>query len=690
MNDVYVGPKVQRCKGGTPQGRGVKMKPCLPRAKPLPDKGPAQKPFTGKVFYLDVTSALVAEKLEKDIKELGGTVEGFLSKEITYLITNKKEAKCAKTLKFTSMPSPESGQNPGIVSARPSTHKAAHQEGGSSKKPEKDDVSRGKSLLKKAMKETKILQKNSILANALNWGVRILHVEEAKIYIEQKKRSLQQVKQSEASAKPVVKRPVRRKVKAQKLSSPFIKVEDSSCQYRPLYLVPPHFRSFQSPISKPCYSVDKKAVAAPKETDKKQSVHKTWHGQDGGNNSHFKVREEKKRGYCECCLQKYDDLDAHLVSQQHKTYAQGPYYQDVDNLISSFEFDFVDWSQCRQDANSDEALLPAVIIKQEEKEIPPISDHTFQNMPSNNIPEPDVVKETEVNASQDLTCTVLNTVRCSEPISAFPCTVQPVCLATCLADSPYKQPGAPIITPCSETLVSPVPMDETGNVLIVYNTDGSQKDMLPQETNTQRLTEWHPPEAAKAIQNTFSDSAVVCPSKKIKLAFSDSAVVCPSKKIKLDDSLDLLPLCSRTLEAEQMIGLPPSGISVYNEDMETSCPSKLFEALPSQGPHCSPSKLHGNVKALVCSARRQEDVHYNPRCKISVPVEQYEFSSSKERLVAMFESSNVQSEFYGFCCSSLDSPSRMEDTEDRPSSHRNILWSMFSHTGSSACTFNGF
>ena len=56
------------------------------------------KPLWGKVFYIDLPSVTVSEKLQKDIKDLGGRVEEFLSKDINYLISNKKEAKFAQTL----------------------------------------------------------------------------------------------------------------------------------------------------------------------------------------------------------------------------------------------------------------------------------------------------------------------------------------------------------------------------------------------------------------------------------------------------------------------------------------------------------------------------------------------------------------------------------------------------------------
>ncbi|XP_044150323.1 LOW QUALITY PROTEIN: protein DBF4 homolog A [Bufo gargarizans] len=439
---------MQRSKAGT-QGRGVKMKPGQPTAKKLPDKAPTHKPFAGRVFYLDIASRLVAEKLEKDIKELGGTVEGFLSKEISFLITSKKEAKCTKSLRYQcSLPSPEPAS--GSSSARPSAYRGHVQDGGSRKKPEKEDVSRGKSLLKKVIKEQEILPKNSILANALNWGVRILHLDEAKIYIDQKKRSLQQGKQPEqadAPTKTVAKRPARRKVKAQKLKIPFIKVEDSSCQYRPLYLVLPLFRSFQSPASKNCRPADKKPAAAQKRTETKQNLNKTWHGQEEGNISHNKLKEQKKRGYCECCLQKYDDLEAHLLSPQHKNYAQGPHYQDVDNLITLFEFDFVDWSKCRHEAQGSGLFIPAA-VKQEEKEFPPQINHVPTNPSTVHNLKSGVVQETESTKPPDAACSLVNNLVCySEPMFTTPCPPQSMCSITCVTDSFSKPLSSQVITP---------------------------------------------------------------------------------------------------------------------------------------------------------------------------------------------------------------------------------------------------
>ncbi|XP_077124379.1 protein DBF4 homolog A isoform X2 [Ranitomeya variabilis] len=637
---------MQRSKEAT-QGRGVKMKPGQLMAKKLPDKGPTQKPFTGRVFYLDITSRLVAEKLEKDIKELGGIVEGFLSKEISCLITSKKEAKCAKSLKYQcSIPSPEPAS--GSSSARPSDQRGDYQDGGSSKKPGKEDVSRGKSLLKKVIKEQEIISKNSILANAMNWGVRILHLDDAKIYIDQKKRLLQPMQQTEkpdAPTKPVDKRQTRRQTKVQKLKSPFIKVEDSSCQYRPIFLVLPLFRSFQS-TAKNCRPVANKPVAAPKQTEIKQNLNKTWHGQ-GQNEGNIspKLEERKRQGYCECCLQKYEDLATHLASPQHVNYGLGPYYQDVDNIITSFEFDFINWS----------ALRP-------ESQGPGLHIHASNDSPKAfsvkvlKIGVP--LKEMKTATPPEVASPSGNNLVChSEPIFTIPCTPQSVCSVTCVTDSLSKPPSSQVITPSYEN-VSPTKLPEPTNNSPDHN-EFTQKDLHPKE-NESRLSETTP-----------SDLNYL----------SDPVKFCPGKRFKLDDF---------TVETDNVSVPPPIGTTEPCKDVEHASPLQQSDTLCHLPPSSPTSKLHRKVKQLEQKARKQEELPCNSSPKVSVPLDECALCASRDRLESLFQSSDAPSEFYGFSCNSVDSLQCVEDMEQQPSSHGHILWSFFSHTSSSASTFYGF
>ncbi|XP_068091628.1 protein DBF4 homolog A isoform X2 [Hyperolius riggenbachi] len=323
-----------------------------PRIKRPPEKDPAGKPLAGRVFYLDIPSKVTSERLEKDIKDLGGTVEGFLSKEISCLITTKKEAKCTKALKFScSLSSPDPSTTPGRSPAQPGSHRAGNQKGEANKKPAKDDVSRGKSLLKKVIKEQEILPKNSILANAWNWGIRVLHVDDAKIYLDKKRKSMQPVKQPpDVQNKPFVYR----KRKAQKLRRPCLKVEDDKSLYQPIFLESPLLRSFTtSPWSK-----DAEANEAKRVEGIRKKLKKTFPGQDIESRVQEVLKEDKKRRqkkirYCECCQKNYVDLDAHTLTERHKKfYEKESHYQDLDNLIKTLHLDFVDWAKYRQEARS--------------------------------------------------------------------------------------------------------------------------------------------------------------------------------------------------------------------------------------------------------------------------------------------------------------------------------------------------
>lgn len=54
-------------------------------------------------------------------------MESFLSKDISYLVSNKKEAKFAPTLgQISPVPSPESARNGGNSSSHPSNRKGQH------------------------------------------------------------------------------------------------------------------------------------------------------------------------------------------------------------------------------------------------------------------------------------------------------------------------------------------------------------------------------------------------------------------------------------------------------------------------------------------------------------------------------------------------------------------------------------
>ncbi|KAM4705169.1 protein DBF4 homolog A [Rhinophrynus dorsalis] len=649
-------------KGAESHGRGVKMKPVQSTVKKQSTKVPSTicKPLAGKVFYLDLTSKLVSEKLEKDIKELGGAVEGFLSKEISYLITSKKEAKCMKTLKYiSSIPSPESPQNTGECSTRPSNRNGC-QEGSPCEKPEKGLVSRGKSLVKKAIKEQEILPKNSILSNALNWGVKILHVDEAKRYIEQKKCLLQREKKTQTSVKAVVKRPSRQKVKPQKLKSPFIKVEDNSCQYRPLYLVLPLFRSFQNPTSKPHISVDKKVNAGPKLPETKQSKNKPCNGQETGNNVNTKLKEQKKQGYCECCLKKYDDLESHVLSQQHMSYAEGSHYQDVDNLISAFDFDFVDWSKYKNGQKSVGILMLAERNRQEEQEINQANKFSLQKNSSEKKP---TMKTNNLQDKHVAVCTPSHSAVCNiEPMCYLPSPNESVCTKKCSDSITMQQHVTNSMTPLSLKTGFPASIGDVEMLSIINNKINQSEGG---ENQIQGLNvELEPCKSPKNHQKCVSEPA----GSFLNQTFNPNMV----DDISVRTASHLRPM----VNTEQ------------NGTLEKTCPSMQSDESISHMSDCETSgKPHRKVKTLRKN-RSKDELYCRFAQKVSVPQDEEDFSLPNESLLALFASSDENKEFVGFTNSSLYNADCVE--EDQEVNQENMLWSLFSHTTTSASSFIGF
>ncbi|TNN75717.1 Protein DBF4 A [Liparis tanakae] len=242
----HAGPKWQR--------KGVGDKAMLSQAKPTCGSSSAQaKPFAGKVFYLDLPSNRIAEMLENDIKDLGGTVEKFFSKEIKYLVSNKREARYVQCIRQDSaVPKADSGPS--------STHPRSNRDKIKSTPQGQTDTfgpSRGKSLVEKVVKEQEGVKMNKILSNALEWGVKILYIDDILAYVKKKKK----IVSSQCPATTAVKTSVRaesaakqgfQKCKGGRIGKPFVKVEDSSRHYRPIYLTMVNMPEFNLKTAPPC------------------------------------------------------------------------------------------------------------------------------------------------------------------------------------------------------------------------------------------------------------------------------------------------------------------------------------------------------------------------------------------------------------------------------------------------------
>ncbi|XP_038567400.1 protein DBF4 homolog A [Micropterus salmoides] len=350
MKDNIMKPKrIQRHTGSNWQGKSVSGgdKAALSQAKPISRvSSPAKiKPFAGKVFYLDLPSNKRADTLESDIKELGGTVEKFFSKEIKYLISNKREARYVQCFRQDSpVPSPDSGQSSPHPCSKP--HRpGSHGDNVKSRSPGQTDAfvtSRGKSLVERVVKEQERVQMNKILSNALEWGVKIFYIDDIISYVQKKKKIISSqcpAAKTSVKAESASKQGIQ-KCKGGRLSKPFIKVEDSSRHYRPISLTMPNMPEFNLKTVPPCspFCVEEKDPPGNKQRGnrgpKASASEERAHGRK-------KNRDKKRGGYCECCMIKYENIKTHLQSERHKAFSKSNKYLVVDKLVSTLHCNFI-------------------------------------------------------------------------------------------------------------------------------------------------------------------------------------------------------------------------------------------------------------------------------------------------------------------------------------------------------------
>ncbi|XP_061873460.1 protein DBF4 homolog B-like [Colius striatus] len=295
--------------------------------------GPAARPLRGKSFYLDVPSGPSARQLAAVIGRLGGVTENFLSKEVTYVVSSNREAKGGKGRAWAERRSSTSAKDAKATGPVPSASKGTqtrpHQ-----KPPDAVLISRGKELLQKAMKNQDTCSGSSILANARLWGVQILHVDEMLSYTQQLLHAVPAG--SKRSQESEAKCPASRsKTHKGKLKPPFLKVEDQSRQFRPFHH---QFKSFpninflapksSSPFE-PLKSFSNSCRARGVEGSPGRSA-----GEKSPRSTPVTV-PRRRRGFCECCQETFEELQKHLRSPGHERFARdASHYAALDRLIA--------------------------------------------------------------------------------------------------------------------------------------------------------------------------------------------------------------------------------------------------------------------------------------------------------------------------------------------------------------------
>uniref|UniRef100_A0A8D0KQB8 Protein DBF4 homolog A n=1 Tax=Strix occidentalis caurina TaxID=311401 RepID=A0A8D0KQB8_STROC len=609
------------------------------------------KPLAGKVFYLDIPSNVISEKIGKDLKELGGRVESFLSKDISYLVSNKKEAKFAPTLgQISPVPSPESAHNGGNSSPHPSNRKDRH-DGSSFKVVDTVGMSRGKSLVEKAIKEQDLIPSGSILSNALSWGVKVLHIDDVKNYIEQKKKELYLIKRADNSFKDVVSG-----------SLLFVKIN-----YRPFYLQLPSFPVLNYCVPKPCspFEVDKKHHSGQKQTQSKNKINSD---KDCETPIQLPQKDKKKRGYCECCGKKYEDLQTHLESEQHRNFAQSTQYQVVDDIISKFVYDFVEY---KDDAEK---------LKRTK-----CSTGYFSPI-IGKITRPDELKERLKKQRISLKILYCHLSQPLEPKSKFRNNDENT-KTDCSCGANLRE------TALSSNFIQPPPQKYdkayTENLSQAYEPFSKEiREPEVDKKNLQCFQEGTHTFYSHAHDTDFSEKDKNLSQAKRKL---NNAVVLPAKCLKKTDANPTFvkkhcDLCDNHQLMQHSVGL--------EAEVSDTAINKELNELAASTTHCSPSgKLHRKVKLYLGRNKRETWKQNTELCikytdRPTVPEEKRSSCSSPvQALLELFQTSERNSEFGGF--SSYPENKGSTSIKDVwEGQNTNVMWSLFSSSSSSP--FVGF
>lgn len=294
------------------------------------------RPLQNKKCYLDFKTYRPSSHFLNDLRSLGATVEPFFGREIAYVITDRPDYKKASPAqKPNSVDSSGQTMSPpfsnGFLAESPSTSASPCPEVKMSFR-----MARGQYMLDHVVKPKS--GPTDILELCHLWQIKVLFVKNVLMWIQQLKQNsllppLKAGKQEGSKGKT--------KTDAiQKLAAPFIKVEDTSCQYRPLC------RSLKR---WPDIEIERSlaAVAPPPNLQPDDDkwpigtvVLKDWFQNCNAMNEHpkAKVAEEKKYN-CEICGSSYTYLRKHLLSSSHQLFMQNPSnFATLGQLISTLPY----------------------------------------------------------------------------------------------------------------------------------------------------------------------------------------------------------------------------------------------------------------------------------------------------------------------------------------------------------------
>ncbi|NWU92716.1 DBF4B protein, partial [Upupa epops] len=268
--------------------------------------------------------------------------ESFLSKEVSYVVSSNKEAKQDKARTCTEKWSNVTSEGAKAIGPMPSTSKGNHTR--PRQKPlDTVLISRGKELLQKAMKNQDTCSGSSILANARLWGVQILHVDGilcCGLRFSSWKLWGSETVPGSHKEQPSCPSEVGRETEG-RLKPPFLKVEDQSRQFRPFhhqFKIFPDLNFLAPKGSSPFEPLKSLSDSHRARGAEGCQIH---NGGEKSPQSTIVTVPKKRKWFCECCRETFEELHKHLQSPQHQQFAQDDsQYSPVDRVISQLTKSF--------------------------------------------------------------------------------------------------------------------------------------------------------------------------------------------------------------------------------------------------------------------------------------------------------------------------------------------------------------
>ncbi|KAL4617745.1 hypothetical protein GN956_G20750 [Arapaima gigas] len=294
---------------------------------------PGFRPLEGKCFYLDdVKSRHSSTVLVDAISCLGGTVDSFLNKDVSCVVTSSRES-------WQGCPSGRRRDGTGAENAATLGNPRKAQRAGGGRQPPGPAASPpvtapGRSLCVLCWACCCVSQErcqgSTVLFNARAWGVEVVHVDgiltKTTVSGGGSIHFVCYLTVSSSSCHT-----------AGALKPPFLKIEDSSRKYRPL-----HLQSMSLPTldHSSRFSPFEVPVPPPPPKLKEQNLHKAQERNSEPPSpplltASAQLIRRKAPGYCESCQLRFSDQDEHLQSEQHRRFVQdASQYCVVDQIVA--------------------------------------------------------------------------------------------------------------------------------------------------------------------------------------------------------------------------------------------------------------------------------------------------------------------------------------------------------------------